>query len=760
MLLFSSDTFTVNGITVFPDHADPSQFWYLPGPVGLELESGSTEPQFLLIMYAPDVAGNGIQGSGFLNVTTALTVSDMTQTQIIGQIRTQFPNVDSPKLAPVSFDTGTVQIVALDLQGAGGTSASAAAPGTGQAVERILGASSPELFGNNDAVFGLTLTEEGATILEEAFKDGMTPVGAIYNMQFTGVLPALDVKITCDLKRAYNSFSVDLTASAYFVSAGIDATFEQLRQDGVIQIDVISLSSDAATQSAETWALNLFKDQIMSTWFAPSLGPTTAAAADAQSVNLPTKTAAGTSSAPASSAQSAKPAQTMGGATPSNSSSMSSAKPASSSMGASGGATTATATPPAVGATPQASLTTPATPSAPSVPSPAKPTTPATPAKPTTPAAKPAAQAAGTAAAASSAASPFGVALRLKYVSQDELKTVEYEYNQMNAVQRTYSPQGYFGLLLQNLDQSKHFLKVDGTDPFFNNFAVTINPPHDFTGIGLLSAHVGLDYGDPSSAAGVKHGDFVFDPQHTAQQTWAVFQGLIQSTSYTYTIDYEFDPESGWQGEKTSYTLPPVTTENRLLTLNPFDTLGFVQISIQPGRIDPGTVDRIEVPLQYTAASGWTTSQTIVVRPGAPAQSFDLRLADSSARSYTYSTNCYLKDGTLISSPATTTTASALIVNDPFAGGLNLTFQPAFDPNAINLAIVELSYKDSTNNYTFQTTFQMNGTSQPMQVHVPVIDPTQNQYQYRITLLDHANQKTQGNYITAQDSLVLVSAGS
>ncbi len=756
MLLFSSDTFTVNGITVFPDHADPSQFWYLPGPVGLESESGSDEPQFLLIMYAPDVAGTGIQGSGFLNVTLALKVSDDTQTQIIGQIRNQFPNVDTPKLAPVSFDSGTVQIVALDLQGAGGTSAGAAPAGTGQAVERILGASSPELFGNNDAVFGLTLTEEGATILEQAFQDGMTPVGGIYNLQFTGVLPALDVKITCDLKRAYESFSVDLTAQAYFVSAGIDATFEKLRQDGVIQINVISLSSDAATQSAETWALNLFKDQIMSTWFTPSLSPTTAAAADAQSVSTGAKPYGTTGTSPTTSAQSAKPpTTTMGGSTPSSASSMSSAKPASGSMGApagaSGGATTMTAAPPSGSATPA----TPAKPAAP-----AKPATPSPVAAAAAPVANAIAKAAGTAAGASSAASPFGVALRLKFVEQDELKTVEYEYNQMNAVQRTYSPQGYFGLMLSNIDLSKHFLKVAGNDPFFNNFAVTINPPHDFTGIGLLSAHVGLDYGDPTSAAGVKHGDFVFDPAHTTQQTWAVFEGLIQKTSYTYTIDYEFDPESGWQGEKTSYTLPPVTTENRLLTLDPFDTLGFLQISIQPGRIDPGTVDRIEVPIQYTAASGWQASTTIVVRPGAAAQSFNLRLADTSARTYSYSTNCYLKDGTLISHPATTTTASALIVSDPFAGGLNLTFQPAFDPNAISLAVVELSYKDSTNNYAFQTTFQMNGSSQPVQVHVPVIDPTQNQYQYRITLLDHANQKTQGNYITAQDSLVLVSAGS
>ena len=84
MLLFSSNSFTVNGITVFPDHADPNQFWYLPGPVGLETMAGSTEPQFLLIMYAPDVASAGIQGVGFLNVTLCLTLSPDNQEAIVG----------------------------------------------------------------------------------------------------------------------------------------------------------------------------------------------------------------------------------------------------------------------------------------------------------------------------------------------------------------------------------------------------------------------------------------------------------------------------------------------------------------------------------------------------------------------------------------------------------------------------------------------------------------------------------------------------
>ena len=217
MLLFSSGTFTVDGITVFPDHADPNQFWYLPGPVGLESEADSSEPQFLLIMYAPDVANAGIQGAGFLNVTLALKVSDDTQSKIVGQIRSQYPNVSEPHLAPVPFDEGTVQIVALNLQGSGGATASAATSAQA-AVTGVLGASNPELFGNNDALFALTLSEEGATILEQAFQDGMTPVGGIYDLKFTGVLPALDVKITADMKRAYNSFSVNFGASAYIAS--------------------------------------------------------------------------------------------------------------------------------------------------------------------------------------------------------------------------------------------------------------------------------------------------------------------------------------------------------------------------------------------------------------------------------------------------------------------------------------------------------------------------------------------------------------
>lgn len=260
MLLFSTNSITVDGVTVFPDHADKNQFWYLPGPVDLAKMPGSDEPQFLLIEYTPEVAATGVKGVGFLNVTVCLKLRDDTRGRIMGQIQQFFPDADDPRIEPVPFDEGTVQIVALDMQGSGGA-ANTAAPGTFEAVEHILGAVAPELFGDNNAVFGLTLSEDGASILKAAFEGGMAPVGAIYTLKFTGVRPALDVKVTADLKRVYDSFSIGVSAKAYWVTLGIDATFEKLRQDGAIKIEVVDLAGDQTNADKEKEALDLFKNQ-------------------------------------------------------------------------------------------------------------------------------------------------------------------------------------------------------------------------------------------------------------------------------------------------------------------------------------------------------------------------------------------------------------------------------------------------------------------------------------------------------------------
>ena len=363
---------------------------------------------------------------------------------------------------------------------------------------------------------------------------------------------------------------------------------------------------------------------------------------------------------------------------------------------------------------------------------------------------------AGAAQTASSAASNFGLAVKLKFVSQDELKTVTYEYNRMDAVQRTYAPQGYFGLLLGKLNKSKHFLEVDGTEPFFNKFSIAINPPKDFAGIGLQTAHVGLDYGDPGSS-NVKHGEFVFDPSHNTPTSWDVFQGQIHTTEFTYAADYSFDPEAGWAAAEDRYQLPPQTTENRQLTLDPYATLGFLSVSITPGHIDPSVVDRVEAALQYTADDGWQASNTLIVRANSAPQLWKVRLADKTKRSYTYTTKCVLKDGTTFTQTPVTTTASAIIVNDAFSGGIDVLLTPAFDATKTKAALVEVDYEDQQAKYRFQKTLYLPpGNMQPTGMHIPVLNPAQNEFAYRIITIGADGRQHKGDLVTSQDPVVLV----
>lgn len=130
-----------------------------------------------------------------------------------------------------------------------------------------------DLRGNNTAAFSLTLSQEGATILEQAFEQGTAPIGVLYDLKFTGMRPALHVEITADLERVYTQFGASLDAQVYFVQAGIDAAFEKLVQDGVIQIKVLDFVGAADQAEKERWALDFFKENLLRTWFEPTLTP-------------------------------------------------------------------------------------------------------------------------------------------------------------------------------------------------------------------------------------------------------------------------------------------------------------------------------------------------------------------------------------------------------------------------------------------------------------------------------------------------------
>ena len=127
-----------------------------------------------------------------------------------------------------------IEIVALDLEGPGGTVGAPPPPGAFRAVETILGSTKPSMAGDMNAIFSLVLSQEGAIILEETFKQGGRPVGVVGDFKYTALRPALDVEIKANFKRIYDhlSMGIDLTAGVpiggvpVYLDVGLDFAFE------------------------------------------------------------------------------------------------------------------------------------------------------------------------------------------------------------------------------------------------------------------------------------------------------------------------------------------------------------------------------------------------------------------------------------------------------------------------------------------------------------------------------------------------------
>src|SRR5690606_23885042 len=237
---------------------------------------------FSFIQYKPAVAGAGIKGGGFAMFETTLKLSSSQEAAIRSRLAVEAGAVN-PRLSTVMFEEGSVQCIALNLQGSGGAVAVAPPPGAFNAVENVLGATTPSLDAENRAAFSLTLSQEGSTILEQAFSDGLAPVGVLYTFAYSGMRPALDVEITADLEMIFNHFSASLEAQYQWARAGIDAAFESLKQTGAIQIKILNFTGEADEKEQEDWALSFFKDDLLAKWFEPTFTPgqLAAAAADA-----------------------------------------------------------------------------------------------------------------------------------------------------------------------------------------------------------------------------------------------------------------------------------------------------------------------------------------------------------------------------------------------------------------------------------------------------------------------------------------------
>jgi hypothetical protein len=351
------------------------------------------------------------------------------------------------------------------------------------------------------------------------------------------------------------------------------------------------------------------------------------------------------------------------------------------------------------------------------------------------------------------------VAFRLKFVHQEEMKTLTFEYNRQDATQRTYAPQGFFDLLLGALaDKDKTFIEVDLDDPFFRTLAIDASLPIDFTRIGLQSAHTAIDYGNPNDAQNHRTSDVLFTPQDQADKHVEFFLNKQLDMSYRHTTDFNFDPQAEWSADAFSYHVGPIETTDRHVVLNPYDHLAFLEVTLFPHDIDAAVVDSIDVDVQPLKAdlTPAAPAKSFHVLPDSPEQFFRFRSADRGVTAYQYRTTTRLKDGTARVSDPRIGQASLLPVNDPFDDALVIECVPLYDVTTTRTVFVDVEYDDEPNNYHRRERLTLEGDAQRTTLRIALMNKDARTFRFRLTFVGTNNQIHSGAFHETTETILAI----
>ncbi|MCU0542319.1 MAG: hypothetical protein MUE44_09020 [Oscillatoriaceae cyanobacterium Prado104] len=264
MILLGFESLEVDSVVVYPDHANPYQYWYLPSNIDLAQRAGTMI--FTLIKYRPDAKKAGVKGGGFLtcevNLSLPQLIEEHLKNEILAKFKSKGVTSESLILSPVLYDTGKVAVTALNVD-----------------LTNIWTATSPSLSGDNTAILSLTLDQNQATLLDEAYKDEGKPVGIAYELEFTAMRPALDVEVFADYQAIYRRFQAKFDYNIPLTEDGLqkfklvlETQLQWLQENKSLEIKLLNLSpNDPEIEKRKAWALEYVTAQLLRDFFVRKL---------------------------------------------------------------------------------------------------------------------------------------------------------------------------------------------------------------------------------------------------------------------------------------------------------------------------------------------------------------------------------------------------------------------------------------------------------------------------------------------------------
>jgi hypothetical protein len=256
------------GVTLFPDHADPLRFHYLADSPRLAVADDG-KPALRLIKYRLDPSLRAAVGAGMLSLTVDLAVDEERLRRLGRLLADRFSLPGPPTLGPVSPDGGHCQVVIIDRASDGGSAGGAGGFGL---VQRIFGSAQPSLYGDEAATFMATLSAEGVATIEGALRQGALPVGVVYGLEVAGIRPALRARITARWRDIYHFYENRLHGGKLLAAVDIGATVNRLVHDEALHVEVDELVPESQRQGSWEQAVDHAQRYILETLFVPTLG--------------------------------------------------------------------------------------------------------------------------------------------------------------------------------------------------------------------------------------------------------------------------------------------------------------------------------------------------------------------------------------------------------------------------------------------------------------------------------------------------------
>lgn len=261
MLLLDSRCAVIDGISVFPDHADPLQWYYLPTRPHLTVVDGT--PMFQLVGFR-----GGDTDGALLSFDCNIGLTQAQIDALQQKVKSAFRLDSTPRLAPVPPVDGTVRLLIMATD-------TATPDETAPFVVTAVHNAKPSLYGENAASFSVLLDADGYSILQGVLDAAILPIAVVYSLDYLALRPAYQVSLTIDWERVQEHLDESFGAKAWIFSSDISKAVDELDESKAIALTAdtfVPEDTDGVIQRRDA-ALAQVKAMITSAFFEPSLPP-------------------------------------------------------------------------------------------------------------------------------------------------------------------------------------------------------------------------------------------------------------------------------------------------------------------------------------------------------------------------------------------------------------------------------------------------------------------------------------------------------